>query len=221
MERHTLYMLWQFAILSPHNEYILTEKEHRYTVHYTDDESTQANVEERMIQVAPPDFEKMATKLGLPQGWKAVMNGKRYTIISPDNQHFRTKKAAMDYLASLDDTVGDPPWRRSGHEFIGMHVTYISQHKTSVRRTIDVVQEGLVTGWISETDLDKQGEPGYVNEVNGMPTALFHITFKNEPQHQYCNYLLDSVDLEEGEVLGMLIQVSKETTKSIPNTTCK
>lgn len=175
-----------------------------------------------MIRPSPPDFlsEKMATKLGLPPGWKAVMNGKRYTIISPDNQQFSTKKSAMDYLATLDNTAGDPPWRQSGHEFIGMHITFTSQHKTSARRTINVVQEGLVAGWISETDLDQQGEPGYVNEVNGKPTALFHITFKNEPGHPYCKYLLDSVDLEEGEVLGMLIQVSQDSTKSKPNLSC-
>jgi len=168
-------------------------------------------VEERTIRFAPPDTtaEKMAEKLGLPVGWKATMTAKRYTITSPDNQHFRTKKAAMDYVAAMnkddDDAAGDPPWRNAEHEFIGLRVRYTSQHKPSARRTVDVIQEGFVTGWISETDLDRQGEPGYVSEKTGLPTALFHVTFKDDPGHPYYKHLLDSIDLEEGEVLEMLL----------------
>ena len=178
-----------------------------YTVHYTDDDSTQADVKERMIRLAPPDLEaeELATALGLPAGWKATMNAKRYTIISPDGQHFRTKKSALDFIATMEDAAGDPPWRTSDHEFIGLRVKYTSQHKPSARRTIDVVQVGQVTGWISETDVDRHGDPGYVNDRIGMPAALFHVIFNDEPGHPYAKYLLHSIDAEEEEVLEMLM----------------
>ena len=184
---------------------MLLLKINSYTVHYTDDDTTQADVKERKIRLPPADLsaEKMGTKLGLPQGWKATINGKRYSILSPDGRLFRTIKAAMEYM---DEAAGDPPWRTGDHEFIGLRVIYTSHHKPSARRTVDVVQEGQVTGWISETDVDRQGAPGYVSEKTGKPAALFHVTFKDDPSHPYARYLLDYIDLEEGELLEMLVE---------------
>lgn len=129
----------------------------------------------------------------------------RLQFYNPQNEHFKSKKAALDHLAALEE-ADDPPWRVDGHEFIGKTVEYVVEHKLSGKRTVELRQQGTVTGWISEEDKDRHGEPGYICEETGKPAALFHVEFKDDPTHPYRKELLDFQDMEEHEVLNMLLQ---------------
>ena len=87
----------------------------------------------------------------------------------------------------------DPPWRITGHEFIG--------------KKIDVDSNiGLIVGWIAETDVDKNGQPGYVSESDGKPAALFHVQFET-------NSVLETQDFEEFEGLNYLLQGKKSSSE--------
>jgi hypothetical protein len=80
-------------------------------------------------------------------------------------------------------------------------------------RSVSIDQIGKVTGWISETDTDRYGEPGYVSEVTNKPASLFHIVFQDAPGHPYMKYLLDFQDMEEGEVLKYLLEEGEPPAK--------
>eukprot|EP00542_Grammatophora_oceanica_P018281 CAMPEP_0194027272 /NCGR_PEP_ID=MMETSP0009_2-20130614/1446_1 /TAXON_ID=210454 /ORGANISM="Grammatophora oceanica, Strain CCMP 410" /LENGTH=319 /DNA_ID=CAMNT_0038666277 /DNA_START=105 /DNA_END=1064 /DNA_ORIENTATION=- len=198
-----------------------------YTVHYVEDDSTQADIEEKQmrkvdIPIDQPAYD-LATNLGFPEGWKATQHGKsRYTIKSPSGETFRSKRAAMQFVeqhagpvapaADLED--GDPPWRRTGHALIGRKLRYTSKHALSGKRTVDIVQVGSVAGWISETDLDSAGEPAYICEAKDQPADLFHVVFEDQPRHQYAKYLLDSIDMELEEIVENVID--EETVAKPP-----
>jgi len=80
----------------------------------------------------------------------------------------------------------DPPWRITGHEFIGKKIVVDSK-------------PGMIVGWIAETDVDKNGQPGYVSETDGKPAALFHVEFDSDSA-------IESQDFEEYEILNYLLQ---------------
>lgn len=175
---------------------------------YSKDETTQDEVKESKIREAPPDAAALllATTLGFPEGWRAVYGPKnRLQFYSPENEHFKSKKAALDHLAALEE-ADDPPWRTSGHELIGRSVEYVMEHKVSGTRTVKIRQSGTVTGWISENDKDRHGEPGYVCEETNQPAALFHVQFKDDPTHPYRKELIDFQDMEEHEVRNILVE---------------
>lgn len=180
------------------------------------DDSTQDHVSEHLIRLATPDQAalELASQLGFPEGWKATVNGTRYTITSADGSNtFRSKKAALEYLASAEVDGGDPPWRVNGHELIGKEVMLSHTHKLSGMRSVTVDQVGAVVGWISKTDTDRQGQPGYICEATGKPASLFHIQFRDEPGHAYAKYLLDFQDMEEAEVRSLLLPDDDVPTK--------
>jgi hypothetical protein len=184
----------------------------RYTVLYTDEGTEQEEVEEEDIRPAPPDAEAvhLAASLGFPKGWKAVMKGKRYTITSPDGVDFKNKKAALVYLEQLSSMDGgDPPWRTSGHALLNKRVEYTSTHRMGSRQVF-VKQTGTIKGWIASTDKDKQGEPGYISDQTGEPADLFHIVFDDEPHHPYAKLLIESMDMEENEVMESLLDSGGE-----------
>lgn len=133
----------------------------------------------------------------------------RLQFYNPENEHFKSKKAALDYLATLEE-ADDPPWRTDGHELIGKSVEYVMEHRLSGKRTVEIRQPGTVTGWISEEDTDRHGEPGYVCEDTGKPACLFHVEFKDDPSHPYRNQMIDFQDMEEHEVRNMLVKEEKE-----------
>lgn len=92
-----------------------------------------------------------------------------------------------------EETEGDdPPWRITGHEFIGKKIV------------VDSDIDGLIVGWIAETDMDKHGQPGYVSETDGKPAALFHVQFDN-------NGTVETQDFEEYEILNFLLQGKKSS----------
>lgn len=179
----------------------------RYSVVYTVDESTQDNVRETSIRMAPPSStaKELAASMGFPEDWEATKNGKQYLFQSPAGETFRTKKAALKYIRESTIEAEDPPWRTAGHELMNRRVTYELFHKLGRNRHVTIEQVGKVTGWIAETDMDRSGEPGYVSEETGKAAALFHVDFQDQPGHPYGKYLLDSQDMEEHEVRKMLI----------------
>ena len=188
-----------------------------YTVHYTEDDSTQSDVEE--VDIKPgEDPSMLAAELGFPNDWKAARKGARFVFTAPTGERFTTKKAALKFLKeqcqtqpAAEEDEGDPPWRTEGHEFLGRRISYTSTHKVSGTRRIKVEQEGTIVGYIDEKDLDSQGNPGFISESSGKPANLFHVVFKDDPHHPYAQHLLTSQDLEEFEVLECLLE---ETPKS-------
>lgn len=149
---------------------------------------------------------ELASSLGLPEGWEAKLNGKnKYLFTSPEGLLFRTKKAAMEYIKEAQADQEDPPWRTTGHELIERRIRMVHSHTLSGKRSIKVEQLGYVTGWISETDCDRHGEPGYVSEETKEPASLFHVVFDDAPGHPHFKYLVESQDMEEGEVRKWLL----------------
>jgi len=184
----------------------------RYSVLYSKDQTTQDDIKEERIRQAPPDAAAfhLATTLGFPDGWRAVYGPKnRLQFYNPDNVHFKSKKAALDHLAELEE-ADDPPWRTDGHELIGKPVEYVVEHRLSGKRTVELRQPGTVTGWISAEDTDRHGEPGYTCEETGKPAALFHVEFQDVPDHPYRKEMIDFQDMEEHEVRNMLVEEESE-----------
>lgn len=79
-----------------------------------------------------------------------------------------------------------------------------------------VTISGTVVGWISETDIDSAGEPGFVSDKTGKPACLFHVTFPEDNHHQYASLLIQSQDLEEYELLEVLIPANDEEESMEP-----
>jgi len=115
----------------------------------------------------------------------------------------RNRKLEKTGSGVLDD---DPPWRTTGSPYLGRRILWTTQHKASARRTVSVEQIGIVVGWISETDVDTKGQPGFLSEKTGQPAALYHIVFNDEPsRHPYASVLIGSVDVEEYELVERLL----------------
>ncbi len=81
---------------------------------------------------------------------------------------------------SLDG--GDPPWRTAGHEYLSRNIKW--------NRKI-----GTVVGWIAETDIDSDGNPGFVCSKTGHPARLFHAVFDGFAQ-----------DFEEWELIECFVK---------------
>ena len=195
-----------------------------YAVQYSADQSKQSGVAEEWIRPRPEvavDATQPAQALGLGPGWTARSSGRhRWTITSPDGIVFTSKKQALaayahsitstggPYAAAATATAtapGDPPWRTTGNVYLGRKVFWTSLHHASARRTVSIDQIGTVVGWISETDVDAAGQPGFRSEQSGQPARLYHVVFADDPNHPYAYHLLQCQDLEEEELLEALI----------------
>jgi len=186
---------------------------YRYTVYYPHDDTEQKLVCEEDIELMD-DPTKVAEDLGL-SGWQAKLTGKKWKFTSPDGKTFTSKTAALKHKKKVargkageeqeesncpDLSEGDPPWRTTGHEYLGRRVKMSIQHQKSATRTVTVDQYGTVVGWIADTDVDTNGEPGFVSERTGNPANLFSVVFDDEPNHPYLSLLVQSQDLEEYEL---------------------
>ena len=92
-----------------------------------------------------------------------------------------------------DPTViedGDPPWRTKDHKFLGKRIEYTFSD--------GITGKGTVTGWISETDVDKDGNPGFVSDKTNEAACLFHVTMD-------ADCAVASQDFEDFEVEEILI----------------
>jgi hypothetical protein len=133
---------------------------------------------------------------------------------SADNKKAAKKKVLVEDHEEVQED--DPPWRTLGHPFIGRRVFLTSQQQNSASRTVAVEQVGTVTGWIASTDVDTQGNPGYVSEYTNKPADLFHVVFDEELGHPYFPLLLLSQDLEERELLPGLLRATANAASAPP-----
>jgi hypothetical protein len=96
---------------------------------------------------------------------------------------------------------GDPPFRKTGHKYLGRTVKY--KHYPQGEDGIEIVQCGIVKGWLDSSDIDSNGDPAFISELTGAPGVLFHIVFKAEKQlnkRYRAEMLLDYVDIEQWEL---------------------
>jgi hypothetical protein len=77
--------------------------------------------------------------------------------------------------SSLDE--GDPPWRTSGHKHLSRKIKWNHPSQEVEKECI-----GTVVGWIAETDVDNEGNPGFVSSVTDEPAKLFHAVFDDFEQ---------------------------------------
>lgn len=195
---------------------------YRYSVFYPQDNTTQSQVVEEDIQLMDDPY-KVAEDMGFGDGWQAKLNGKKWKFISPDDKIFTSKTAAMKHKKKLDKegaedekpkqpelSEGDPPWRTTDHPYLGRRVKKISQHQKSATRTVSIEQLGKVVGWIADTDVDTNGEPGFVSERTNKPANLFCVVFDDEPNHPYYSLLMQTQDLEEYELESCLLPPEEE-----------
>ena len=195
---------------------VLRRNEHkvdgfRYQVYYGSDNSKQSGVAESSIRAKTNDEDphNTAASAGFDETWQAFsQGGNRWKIIGPDGTVYKSKKAAMQVFSNKTEKPTkesvmeeDPPWRTVGSEYLGKYVRWVTHHKASARRTVAVEQIGQVVGWISDTDVDKAGQPGFISEKTGKPAALYHVVFNDEPTHHpYASVLIEFIDLEEYEL---------------------
>ena len=166
-----------------------------------------------------------AKEIGLPSGWSAYNRGNaKWTIKSPEGKSYKSKKAAfaaagLDIPAerrkkastpkkrkieeeggedgdnttdNVDLDEGDPPWRTSGHQYLARRVRWTPPPDGGVASQPSV---GTIVGWISEKDVDSEGNPGFSSSVTGNPANLFHAVFEDFSQ-----------DLEEFELEECLLE---------------
>lgn len=126
---------------------------------------------------------RAAKEMGLPRGWAVVKEGDFSSIMKdPEGKKYKTQKAAFAAAEAMETSQassasgrkrkaeevvvdeGDPPWRTSGHDYLLRQIQWSGA-------------TGIVTGWISETDVDSNGEPGFVCSETGKPARLFHAVF--------------------------------------------
>ena len=185
---------------------------HRYDIHYTVDDAIQSNVREEKIRPSakkkPNKKKKMAASATKASTPKKQSGQKRAASSSSGKSTPATKKGRgrpagsknkkqkvekvyddddeeeEDMIIEIDETEldeGDPPWRTNGHEYISRNIQYNNK-------------VGKVVGWISNTDVDKEGNPGFVGS-DGNPACLFHAIFRDFRQ-----------DFEEWELIECLIE---------------
>jgi len=90
-----------------------------------------------------------------------------------------------------EEEGGDPPWRPNGHRFIGQTVKVGDEGGCG--------QLGTIVGWIADTDVDMEGNPGFVSERTGKPACLFNVEFSDDT----------SQDFEEDELQGKFFPASE------------
>mmetsp|Transcript_21284 Transcript_21284/g.29847 ORF Transcript_21284/g.29847 Transcript_21284/m.29847 type:complete len:419 (+) Transcript_21284:205-1461(+) len=142
-------------------------------------------------------IKKVFQHLGLP------MPTTPKSSMSDSNKKRLKGKSALKANMMVQDAVeeGDPPWRQEGHQFMGKRVKYITEIEKGGfgGKSGTIEASGTVTGWIASTDVDKNGEPGFISEASGKPAALFHVVFDS-------GNLLASQDLEEYELMEFLVE---------------
>ncbi|KAL7555266.1 hypothetical protein ACHAWF_018924 [Thalassiosira exigua] len=180
----------------------------RYNVHYTVDDAVQNDVREEKIRAssktkkkkraAPkkkggkkrvadatndPEPEKTKKKRGRPAGSK----NKKAKVEEPPPF---ANPPPIDF--TLDE--GDPPWRTSGHEYLSRRVRWAPPSEE-----VGVVippSVGTVVAWIAETDVDSEGNPGFICSRTGTPARLFHAIF-DQFEQDFEEWELEDCFLEE------------------------
>jgi hypothetical protein len=120
-----------------------------------------------------------------------------------EEEEEKEKGTDDDEDASISDIEdeGDPPFRKTGHNYLGKTVKY--KYCPDGEDGVEIVQRGIVKGWLDSTDVDSSGNPAFISELTGQPGVLFHIVFKVEKElnKKYgADLLLDYVDIEQWEL---------------------
>lgn len=134
---------------------------------------------------------------------KSKNTEEEYIIPEEETEKVTTARKMSIYEENLYQ--GDPPWRTSGHEYIGRRIIWNTIIQKSVTRKVSVEQQGIVRGWISKTDTDSNGESAFVSEQTNEPANLFYVIFDEAPNHPYSPSLLATQDLEEFEVAEAIV----------------
>mmetsp|Transcript_42543 Transcript_42543/g.49726 ORF Transcript_42543/g.49726 Transcript_42543/m.49726 type:complete len:488 (-) Transcript_42543:263-1726(-) len=137
-------------------------------------------------------------------------------ILPSSKKKKMSKKRAVEQVIDdvspidqLEEEEGDPPWRRTGHEFLGQSVRHVYQADVDGSEKIQI---GTVLGWLNKTDVDSNGEPAFLSETNGEPATLFHVSFKRVGVKLAGDDLLFA-DLEEFEIRDILIYDDDESSQ--------
>ena len=96
-----------------------------------------------------------------------------------------------DFEIMEQDPEDDPPWRTDGNNYLGKRVKHTFLD--------GVTGMGTITGWISDTDMDREGNPGFVSEKTNKPACLFHVTMDS-------TCAVASQDFEEYELEDILME---------------
>lgn len=112
---------------------------------------------------------------------------------------------------------GDPPWRTGGHDFLSRRVRWTPTNRNAGLKREPAV--GTVMGWISETDVDSKGNPGFVSNKLGKPASLFRVLFDDFEQ-DFEEFELEPIfctedkEVNNGEVLNQELSssVNKQET---------
>ena len=93
----------------------------------------------------------------------------------------------------LEGSRDDPPWRTCGHDFLSRRVCWTPRRGRG-RRCQPAV--GRVIGWISKSDVDSGGRPGFVSSKTGQPADLFHVEFQDYEQ-DFEEYELNEIWIDD------------------------
>jgi hypothetical protein len=165
----------------------------------------------------------LAAELGLPEGWGVSKKERKrgdykWTFKAPEGKMFDSKKKAFAHAGLEPETKsggrgrkrkapevqeeveeevivdeGDPPWRTTDHPFLNRRVRWTPPADDNV----DLPQKpavGTILGWISETDVDSEGNPGFESSKTGQPAPLFHVVFDDFEEWELENIFVN----EEG-----------------------
>lgn len=96
---------------------------------------------------------------------------------------------------ALDE--GDPPWRTSGHEYLSRKIQWTPTGDFAAEAGVaSEPSTGTIVGWIAETDVDSEGDPGFVCSRSGEPARLFHAIF-DEFEQDFEEWELEECWVEE------------------------
>lgn len=172
----------------------------RYNVHYHIDDAIQSNVREGKIRAStkpPPKKKSTSTKKKKAAAAKKSDGKKSKKRPAPDEgtstptkkKKKKANKKKKKKEPKIEDAVmgaeeadeGDPPWRTYGHDYIGKRVRWTPPSEEGDTDAPHPI-EGTVVGWISERDVDSEGNPGFISFKTGAPANLFHAVFDDIDQ---------------------------------------
>lgn len=135
---------------------------------------------------APPAKKKART---------AGRSRKAAKVVNKDLMEEEEEEGVVEEADDIEE--GDPPWRLEGHEFLQRRVRFEREGGTG--------QFGTIIGWIADTDVDKEGEPGFISDMTGKPACLFHVKFDEEELAEGGEDHVASQDLEEYEFVDHFV----------------
>ena len=158
----------------------------RYDVHYKVDDAMQPNVREDKIRATKKtQKKKRATPKKKPGRKRAAESNTDMETPKPKKKRGRpsgskNKKKSPEEtnpMSQIDFSLdeGDPPWRTTGHDYLLREIMWTPPSEEGGEDNIPV--SGTVVAFIADTDVDSEGNPGFISEKTGKPANLFHVIF--------------------------------------------